>query len=159
MMWRELLCAALLAIAESAWASNEVLVEKAWLRESVPGQTSASLQLNLTAIKPARLVGVSSPWAEAVEIQRLSLGQGKVTARAVPDLNLPRNQAVTFGEHNISLMMVGLKRPLNVGDSVPVKLTVEFPDKRTHVVEVEAEVRRLQLSYKHYSGQEVHDHR
>jgi len=158
-MWRKLVCVILFALASNAWANDEVLVDMAWLRESVPGQTSASLQLKLTATKPARLIGVSSPWATAVEIQRLLPSRGKMKAHALPSVHLSRNRALVFGEHGIALMMVGLKQPLTVGDHVPVSLTVEFPGKRVRTVEVEAEVKALELRYKHYGGQEVHDHR
>lgn len=158
-MWRKLFFIALLALAGSAWADGDVLVNKAWLRESVPGQDAASLQLNLTALRPARLVGVSSPWAAAVEMQKLALSRGKVKSRAVASLRLPRNRTLVFGEHNIALMLLGLKRPLNVGDQVPLSLTVEFPGKGRRTLEVQAEVRPLELSYKHYKGNEVHDHR
>ncbi len=49
MMWRKFVGMLLLGAASNAWAgAYDVLVEKAWLRESVPGQTSASLQLHLT---------------------------------------------------------------------------------------------------------------
>lgn len=160
MMLRKFACAMLLAAVSHAWAGpNDVLVENAWLRESVPGQESASLQLNLTVTKPARLVGVSSPRAAAVEIQRLSPSRGRMKARAVPSLRLPRNRTLVFGEHSVALMMVGLKQPLNAGDHVPVTLTVEFADKHARELTVEAEIKPLDLSYKHYSGHAVQDHR
>jgi periplasmic copper chaperone A len=158
-MWQKLLYAALLLIlAGNAWADDDVLAEKAWLRESVPGQTSASLQLNLTVTKPARLVGVSSPWAATVEIQRLFPARHKIKARTVSSLRLPRNRTVAFGERSIALMMVGLKQPLKVGDHVPVSLAIRFAKRRMRTVEVQAEVQPLDLSYKHYERREVHDH-
>jgi hypothetical protein len=157
-MGGKLLCALLLALASNGWAGEEVLVDKVWMRESVSGQETASLQLNLTATQSARLVGVSSPWATAVKIQRLSPSHGKMQAREVESLRLSRNRALVFDAHGVALMMEGLKRPLNVGDHVPVSLTVEFPGKRTVTVEAEAEVKPLLLSYKHYGGQQVHDH-
>ena len=46
-----------------------------------------------------------------------------------------------------------------MGDQVPVSLTVELPGKQVRIVEVEAEVKALALSYKHYGGEDVHDHR
>jgi hypothetical protein len=129
------------------------------LRESVPGQNSVSLQLNLTAMKPATLLAVETPLADRVKIQRLSAGRGKLVARDVSSLRLPRRRAVAFGDRAVALMLTGLKRPLNVGDKIPVTLTVEFAGKQLRKVDVEAEVRPLELSYMHYSGQEVHDHR
>jgi len=158
-MLRNWLCAALLVLAGNIWASDEVLVEKAWLRESVPGQESASVQMNLTVIKPAKLLGVSSPCAARVEMQRLYQSRGKIKTRAVQSLRLSRSRTLVFGERSVALMMFGLKQPLKVGDHVPVSLTLEFSGKRARIVEVEAEVLPLELSYKHYGGQAVHDHR
>lgn len=158
-MCRKLLFAVLLALANNAWANDEVLVEKAWLRESVAGQESASLQLKLTVTKPGKLIEVGSPWAASVEIQRLLQNRGKIQAHVVKSLRLSRNRTVTFGEHSVALMMMGLRQPLKVGDHVPVNLTVEFSGKQVRIVEVEAEVKALELSYMHYGGQEVHDHR
>ncbi len=161
MMWKKLAGAVVLAIAGNAWAeTNDVLVENAWLRESVPGQQNISLQLNLTSIKPARLIAVSSPLAEAVKIQLLSpAGKAKMKAREVDSLRLPRRRTVVFGEYGVALMMVGLKQELNEGDHVPVTLTVELPGKNILKLEVVAEVKRRELSYKQHSGQTVQDHR
>ena len=158
-LWQKLLWIALLVLTGNASAREDVLVDKVWLRESVQGQGSASLQLTLTATRPAQLIGVSSPWATAVEIQRLFPNRGRIESRVVKSLRLPRNRAIAFGEHSITLMMVGLKQPLKVGDQVPVSLTVELPGKQVRIVEVEAEVKALALSYKHLGGEEVHDQR
>ncbi len=159
-MWQKLACSLLLIGAANAWGgTNDVLVNDAWLRESVPGQSTASLQLNLTSIKPARLIAVSTPLSAAVKIQRLYPERGKIKAREVGGLNLPARYTIVFGEKKFALMLVGLKRQLNVGERVPVTLTVRLADNRMIKVNAEAEVRPLSLSYKHYSGKEIQDHR
>jgi periplasmic copper chaperone A len=158
-MWQKLVGIALLALAGNAWAgSDDVLADNAWLRESVPGQTAASLQLNLTATRPARLLAVSTPLAATVQIQQVSPRPGGVEAHVLRSLSLPRGRAVSFGEHGLSLMLVGLKQPLNVGDHVPVSLTVKLADGQVRKLEVQAEVKPLELSYRHYEQEEVHDH-
>jgi hypothetical protein len=154
-----LLSVVLLVLTVSARAESEVLVRDIWMRESVPGQNSASLQLSLTVTKRARLLGLKSAWAESVEIQRLSPQHGKIQAQVISSVSLPRNHALVFREHKLALMMVGLKRPLHVGDRVPVSLTLEFPKNRLRIVEAEAEVKPLALSYKHYEQNNVYDHR
>ncbi len=161
MMWQKLAGVVAFAIVGNAWAgTNDVLVDNAWLRESVPGQNTASLQLNLTSIKPARLVAVSSPLAAAVKIQVLSpAGRGRMQAREVGSLSLPSRRTVVFGENGVALMMVGLKQELNAGDHVPVTLTVELAGKHIHKLEAVAEVKPLELSYKQHSGRSVQDHR
>jgi periplasmic copper chaperone A len=159
-MWWKLAFAILMGAAANAWAgASDVLVNNAWLRESVPGQNAASLQMNLTSIKPARLIAVSSPLSAAVKIQRLHPVRGKIMARDQSSLRLPKRHTVVFGDKDFALMLVGLKQQLNVGDRVPVSLTVEFPDKHILKLDIEVEVRPLDLSYKHYQRQEVQDHR
>lgn len=161
MMWQKLMGIVALALVSNAWAgAGDVLVENAWLRESVPGQRTVSLQFSLTSIKPARLVAVTSPLADAVKIQILSpAGRARMKAREVDSLRLPRRRTVVFGENGVALMMMGLKQELNAGDHVPVTLTVELADKHIRKLEVVAEVRRLELSYKQHSGRSVQDHR
>jgi copper(I)-binding protein len=160
MMRQGLFLAALIVTAAHAWAgTNDVLVNDAWLRESVPGQDAASLQLNLTSNKAARLVEVRSPLAAAVKMQRLYPVRGKVKAHDVASLRLPARYTMVFGGNNFALMLTGLKQQLNAGDRVPVSLTLEFAGKHTRKVEIEAEVKPLELSYKHYQSREVHDHR
>lgn len=157
-IWRQLLGALLFVLTNAAWAgANDLLVDQAWMRESVPGQDTASVQLNLTSMKPATLIEVSSPLAGGIKIQRLLRGRGKMKANTLATLRLAPRQATAFGKGNYALMMVGLKRPLIVGDRVPVSLTVRFNDQRIQVVKVEAEVRALDLSYKHYQEREVYD--
>ncbi len=160
-MWQKLMGVLALALVSNAWAgTKDVVANNAWLRESVPGQSTVSLQLNLTSLAPARLVAVSSPLAERVKILRLSpAGSGKMHASEVDSLRLPRRHTVVFGENGVALMLVGLKRELNLGDHVPVTLTVELAHNHTRRLEVVAEVRRLELSYKQYSGRTVQDHR
>ena len=149
----------LLMLSENGYAREEILVNKAWLRESVPGQQSASLQLNLTVTRPGNLIGVSSPFASEVQIQRQLPNRGKMNNSIVLKAPLSRNRTLVFGEHSYALMLIGLKRPLQVGDQIPVIITVEFSNKQVRNVEAQAEVRALSLSYKHFSGLEVHDHR
>jgi copper(I)-binding protein len=54
-------------------------------------------------------------------------------------------------------MLTGLKQQLNVGDRVPVTLELKVGGK-TRTVEVDAAVRALELSYKHYNDPAVMDH-
>ncbi len=88
-MWRNLFSAVCLLLAGNAWAgANDVMVDKVWMRESVPGQTSATVQLNLYTTKPARLLSVSSPVATSGEIQVVEKHHGKMQTQTVDSLKL-----------------------------------------------------------------------
>ncbi len=159
MMWRKLLGMILLGVASSAWAgSKDVVVANAWVSESTPGQTSASVQLALTAVTASgKLVAVESPAAESVEMQRLWPSGGKIQMSKVRNVRLPRGHAVEFGGQAVSLMLLGLKHPLKAGEQVPLTLTVVLSDGQKVAVDAKAEVRPLDVS-KHNQQEEVHDH-
>jgi len=157
-MWRKLFCVSLL-LAGNAWAgANDVIVDKVWMRESVPGQNSATVMLNLSVNKAGRLLSLSSPVATSGEIQDVVMRHGRPQAGPVDSLKLPAHSTTLFGTHGVYLTLVGLKQPLNVGDRVPVTLVVETGGK-TQTVKVEAEVKALELSYQHFNDPNVKDHR
>lgn len=157
-MWRRVLGMLMLVCAASAWAGDEVLVSHAWLRESVPGQSTASLQLSLTTTRPGMLLKVETPLAQSVQIQQVMPRPGQVSVHVLRSLRLPRDRTITFGERGLALMLVGLRAPLSAGSSIPLTLTVRLFDGQLHKLQASAEVRALELSYRHYESGEVHDH-
>jgi copper(I)-binding protein len=156
-MRRSLFLILALLVAPQAFAASDVIVDKVWMRESVPGQTAASVQLNLYVTKDAKLLGVSSPLATSGEIRHVMKRGGKMQQRTLRDLRLEGHSNTLFGERGLYLMLSGLKQPLNVGDRVPLTLELSVGGK-VRMVETEAEVRRLELSYKHYNDPAVMDH-
>jgi copper(I)-binding protein len=146
-----------LLVAPQASAASDVLVDKVWMRESVPGQTAATVQLNLYVTRDATLLGVSSPLAASGEIRHVMKRGGTMQQRTLRELKLAGHSNTLFGERGLYLMLVGLKQPLNVGDKVPVTLSLRIGGK-TRYVEVQAAVRALELSYKHYNDPAVMDH-
>jgi len=158
-MWRNLFCAASLIFAADVWAgANDVMVDKVWMRESVPGQQSATVQMNLYVTKPSRLLSISSPVATSGEIQNVEKRHGQMQTTTEPSLKLAPHNTLIFGTRGIYLVLNGLKQKLNVGDKVPVSMVIEVAGKQ-QTVNVEAEVKALELSYKHYNDPTVKDHR
>jgi copper(I)-binding protein len=158
-MWRKLFCAASLLLAGSAWAgANDVIVDKVWMRESVPGQTSVTVQMNLTVTKAARLLSVSSPVANSGEIQGVVMRHGKLQTEALNSMRLNAHSITLFGTRGVYLSLVGLKQALSAGDHVPLTLVLEVGGK-TVTVNTVAEVKALELSYQHYNDPTVKDHR
>jgi len=109
-------------------------------------------------ISAARLLGVSSPLAESGEIARVEHRGGRMQTRPLSSLKLAAHSTVIFGVRGLYLVLRGLKQPLNTGERMPVSLLLEVGGKR-QTVEVSAEVRALELSYKHYNDPAVMDHR
>jgi copper(I)-binding protein len=120
-----------------------VTVSGAWARATVPGQDSASVALHITSQKDANIVAVNSAAATNVEIHSMTEEDGMMKMRALDDFPLKARQETALGSNGNHLMLIGLKKPLAVGDSVPLTLTLQFADKHKEKVEVKAEVRPL----------------
>lgn len=158
-MWRKLFFATGLLLASNTWAgTNDVIVDKVWMRESVPGQTSATVQMNLTVTKAARLLSVSSPVARSGELQGVVMRHGQLQTETVSSMRLNAHSITLFGTRGTYLSLVGLKQALNAGDHVPLTLVLEIGGRQV-TVNTEAEVRALELSYQHYNDPTVKDHR
>lgn len=144
----------------NAWAGpSDPIISMAWMGETIPGQTSSTLQLNITTVKAVKLVSASSPVAGSIEIQRVMKQKGKMQANTVDDINLPAHNTIAFGSHGLFLMMTGIKQPLKAGDRVPLSFVFAVSGNQRKSISAEAEVRQMELSYKHYGPKEVYDHR
>jgi len=72
-----------------------------------------------------RLIGASSPWADALTLHRSRQNGGIVRMQKIASLRLPAHQRTILAPGGHHLMFTGLYSPLVAGDSVPVTLTFE----------------------------------
>ena len=141
MMTRGLLGVVLLAAAGAAHAQVEA--RAAWVRGTVPGQTTAGAYMELTSDRRARLLGAESPAAGSAEIHEMTMEGNVMRMRAVPRLELLPGKTVELKPGGHHMMLVDLKRQLKKGDLVPIRLKVELSDKTIRTIQVLAEVREL----------------
>lgn len=142
-------------LATSVANAADVAVKNAWVRGTVPAQMMSGAFMELTSKRNAALVRVSTPVAEEAEIHEMRLENGVMKMRAVPRLALPAGKTVTLkpgGDYHIMLM--GLKRQLKPGSTVPFTLMIERANNKVEAIAVNAEVRELTSS----SAPDQHDH-
>jgi copper(I)-binding protein len=72
-----------------------------------------------------RLVSVTSPRAERVEIHEMEMDGAVMRMRAVPQLEIPAGGAVTLAPGGLHLMFIGVTTPFAEGETIPVELTFE----------------------------------
>lgn len=137
-MRRLLLASALFA---SLAAQAQVKVDDAWVRSTVAPQKTTGAFMQLTSAKPVKVVAASSPLAAVVEIHEMKMEDGVMKMRAVDALPLPAGQPVALKPGSYHVMLMGLKAPIKVGETVPLTLTVEGEDKQRSNVEIKAEAR------------------
>lgn len=142
-----------LALAcQTAWA--QTTVTDPWIRGTVAQQKATGLFAKITSVQGSRLVSASTPVAGLVEIHEMSMAGDVMKMRALPaGLSLPAGKVVELKPGGYHVMLMDLKQPLKAGDTVPVTLVLEGPDKKREVVEIKASVRALAAA-----GADSHKH-
>jgi len=143
---KRLITASLLSLALAGTALAQVTVSDPWVRATVAAQKASGAFMKLTADKGARLVEARSPVAGVVEIHEMALENNVMKMRAIAGVDLPAGTPVEFKPGGYHVMLMELKGPLNVGDTVPITLVFEGSDKARQSVEVKASVRALTAS-------------
>ena len=141
---KSLLFAALfLTVVPSLAGAADIEVKSAWVRGTVPAQMMSGAFMEITSKSGATLVGVSTPAAEDAEVHEMRLEGGVMKMRPAPRLDLPAGKTVTLKPGGYHIMLMGLKRQLQVGDSVPITLKIANANRRVDTLVVNAEVRAL----------------
>ena len=129
-------------IGASALAAD-VVVKDAWVRGTVPAQTTTGAFMTLTSSEDAKLVGAKSSAAKTVEIHLSAMKGGVMHMDAADAVALPAGKAVELQPGGYHVMLMGLVKPIASGDKVPIVLTIEDKAGKRSTVEVKADVRPL----------------
>ena len=138
MMRRWLIVGCVLGLPLGAIAAQQKIeVQHAWSRPAMAGHTGV-VYLSITDHgAPDRLTGVSCPDAAKAELHESSDDHGVMKMRPVASLPVQPGETVALQPGGYHIMLVGLKRALNPGDSVPVTLTFAKAGQVTAVAMVE----------------------
>jgi periplasmic copper chaperone A len=127
----------------SLYAHAEVTVKDAWVRATVPAQTSTGAFMTLTSTEDAKVVAAKSPAAKTTEIHESMVMGGVNHMHEVEALELPAGKPVALKPGGHHVMLTGLARPLKAGERVPIAFVIEGRDGRRTTLEVSAEVRPI----------------
>lgn len=127
-------------LAAPAWA-NEIRVQNAWARATAPGQAVGAVYMDLMAERSMSVVSGQSPTAERVELHTTAMQDGVMVMRRVPEIKLPAGQTVHLRPGGLRVMLIGLKAPLQEGQTVPLTLQAQDAAGKVQDVQIKAEVR------------------
>jgi len=116
-----------------------VEISQAWARATISTARVGGVFLTMTATGgPDRVVSVSSPVAERVELHETIRDGDVMKMREVLHLSIQPGQPMVLkpGAHHI--MLIGLKRPLNRGETFPLTVSFEKAPSVTTTVTVQA---------------------
>ncbi len=123
---------------------------------TLPGQNSGAVYLAIEngGAVADRLLSASSPAATGVAIHNMSTDGGVMKMREVDSLPLaPATKVSLQAGSDHHLMLTGLKKPLAVGDKIPLLLTFE------HAGKVEVSVHVGQNAAQRKPAQEAQQHK
>ena len=132
--------AALLGLAGAVQAQTpSVEVSQAWARATTSTAKIGGVFLTLKAVGVAdRVVSVSSPVAEKIELHETINDAGVIKMREVPQLVLAAGQPTVVKPGSYHIMLIGLRRQLNRGESFPLTISFETASPVTVTVAVQA---------------------
>lgn len=132
-----------LSSADFAQWQAQPVVEGAWMRSAVPGQSGTGAFMRLTAREPMQLVGASTPVAGSAEVHEMKMEGDVMRMRPVARLELPAGQPVELKPGGYHLMLTDLKRPVLADTSVPVTLLLRNAKGVESRLELSVPVRSL----------------
>lgn len=115
----------LAAAAAPAVAATPALLQavQPWSRPAAAGGNGAGYLTLVNRGKAAdALVGAESPAAQKVEMHASSMAGGVMKMSQESRVALPAGGQVAFAPGGRHLMLIGLKKPLKMGDKVPATL-------------------------------------
>ena len=131
------------SIAFASTAQAEVKASSAWVRGTVPAQTTTGAFLTLESTESVKVVGVKTPSARTAEIHASDMKDGVMHMHALESLALPAGKAVELKPGGHHVMLMGLAKALGEGDAVTLVFTIEDAKGKRTSLEVRAPVRPL----------------
>jgi copper(I)-binding protein len=124
-MRHALLPFAALAVATTAAAATSALqVKDGWSRPAPVGGNGVGYFTMINHGGHAdTLTRIESPVAQRVEMHAMSMAGGVMKMGQVASVAVPAGGQVSFAPGGYHLMLIGLKKPLALGDRVPLTLT------------------------------------
>lgn len=107
-----------------AFAHEGVSVTHAWAPPSLNQDNGVGF-LTLEAAGDDALIGIESDCCKVIELHEMTMKDDVMRMRRVDSIPLPDHKSVKLKSGGYHLMLIGLKKPLEAGDSVPITLNFE----------------------------------
>ena len=116
------------APAEAAPAADNLAFSGAFARATLPRAPVGGAYLTIAnpGAEDDRLLSVTAPVGEAVEIHEMTNLEGVMTMRALPEgIAIPAGESVSLAPGGLHLMILGLTAPLKTGEILEMTLNFE----------------------------------
>lgn len=129
----------ILAVCSHLIYAQDVMINEARVRATVPGQKTAAVFMEIVASKSGSLTKAETKVAQA-ELHEMKMQGDVMKMRQVDEIVFEANQPIFLRPGGLHIMLLDLKKPLKVGNKVPLKLTFKYADGSKEHVKVKANV-------------------
>ena len=129
-----------LSVQAHEYMVGDLQVGHPWARATVPGQPSGGAYLSIENKGNAnnKLLSVASPIAKSTEVHTMSMEGNVMRMREVGSLDIkPKEKIIMQPGNGYHIMLIGLSKPLQIGEKFPLTLTFEHGGKLEVTVYVE----------------------
>jgi copper(I)-binding protein len=131
------IAASVLLMTGSAVAQTEpVEIKDAWTRATPGRAENGAAYLTIESPQGDRLTGISTTIARMAELHTMKMEGGVMRMSPLAAIDLPAGQPVILKPGAMHIMLVGLKQPLQAGQSIPLTLHFEKGGTREVVAAV-----------------------
>lgn len=118
-------------ISASVAAGDLLSVSGAWVSPTVPGQSVGAAYMRLRSEQDAALVNIETDASSRAEMHQMTSVNDVMRMRRLERVELPAGQTVEFVPGGRHVMLMDLRHPLKVGESVRITITLRLRDGRT----------------------------
>jgi hypothetical protein len=109
----------------ASFTVGDLVIESPWARESVTRTGAAYLKVRNGGDAADRLVGVASEVADRAALHASVVQDGVMRMRPVDAVEVPAGGEAVLEPGGLHVMLIGLKAPLEEGDSFALRLVFE----------------------------------
>ena len=129
----------LMAFSASA-ESTDIRIQNPWVRAAPPNVSvlAAYLEIKNDGGKPRILNRVSSPAFDQAGIHQTVMHENMARMEHMMELTIPPHASVELKPGGMHLMLMAAKKPVQLGDQIPITLTFKDGKKITFAATVRA---------------------
>ncbi len=105
--------------------AQEPIIHEPWIRLMPPGAPNSVAYLEIQSSQEDVLLGAACDEATKVEIHEMSHQDGVMKMSKREQLPLPAGERVRLKPHGLHLMLLGMKRSLQLGEQISITLEFE----------------------------------
>lgn len=140
-------------LSAGSYSIEELIISDIWTRPT-PGRAKTAAvyigRIQNTGQVVDTLIGVSSPFVVNSMIHKTVVDDGVAKMSHIKELKIHPGQSLSLKPNDLHIMMMGIQKPLTVGEVFPMIL--EF--KRSGKIEVFVKVKKFSIPMKMKMGQE-----